>query len=396
MGVLTDKKIKSIGPEGKPQKLSDGEGLYLHITTKGQKYWRYAYRFGGKQKTLALGIYPNVSLKDARKAHQEARDMLQYGQDPGLEKKLTKAIKNGVTGNTFEAVAWEWFNKQNWSDNYREKQLVRLEKDILPYLGGQHISQITARETLIVCRRVEERGAIETAHKIKQICSQVFRYALGLGLVDSDPARDLKNVLAPIETKHMAALVDPQDVGGLMRAIHGFTGTPVVKAILIFSAYTFPRPIEVRHAEWKEIDFDNQVWRISPEKMKMRRRHLVPLSKQAAKVLADIKQLTGEGQYIFPGLRGKGKPISENTVNAALRRLGFDQTEQTHHGFRGTASTLLHELGWATEIIEMQLSHVDSNDVRRAYNHAKYLPQRTEMMQVWADYLDELKESAGA
>ena len=178
-----------------------------------------------------------------------------------------------------------------------------------------------------------------------------------------------------------------------MRAIHGFTGTPVVKAILIFSAYTFPRPIEVRHAEWKEIDFDNQVWRISPEKMKMRRRHIVPLSKQAAKVLADIKQLTGEGQYIFPGLRGKGKPISENTVNAALRRLGFDRTEQTHHGFRGTASTLLHELGWATEIIEMQLSHVDSNDVRRAYNHAKYLPQRTEMMQVWADYLDELKET---
>lgn len=391
MGTLTDKGIKSIKPGPKPQKLSDGEGLHLYVTTKGQKYWRYNYRFQKKQKTLSLGVYPAVTLKEARQKHQDAKKILAEGEDPGFKKKIEKAIRTGLADNSFEAVAMEWSGKQNWSNNYRKKQETRLTKDILPYLGDRIIDQITAKEVLIVCKRVEERGAIETAHRIKQICSLVFRYALGLGLVDSDPGRDLKNALTPIKTKHMAALTDPKEIGGLMRAIHGFTGTPIVGAALIFSAYTFPRPIEIRHAEWSEIDFDEKLWRIPPEKMKMRRRHIVPLSRQAIETLKEIQPLSGDGKYIFPGMRGKGSVISENTVNAALRRLGFTQSEQTHHGFRGTASTLLHEQGWDSKVVEMQLSHVDSNDVRRAYNHAKYLPQRTKMMQAWADYLDGLK-----
>ena len=391
MGTLTDIKIKNIQPGAKAQKYSDGEGLHLFVTTKGQKYWRYSYRYQRKQKTLSLGVYPALSLKEARLKHQEAKKTLNEGEDPGFKKKIDKAIKHDPADNSFESVAREWISKQKWSANYLEKQETRLKKDILPYLGDRPIDQIIAREVLIVCRKVEDRGAIETAHRVKQICSQVFRYALGLSLVDSDPARDLKTVLTPVETKHMAAITDPKEVGGLMRAIYGFTGTPVVRAVLIFSAYTFPRPTEIRHAEWSEIDFDEKVWRIPPEKMKMRRRHIVPLSWQAIEILREIQPLTGDGKYIFPGMRGKGTVISENTVNAALRRLGFTQDEQTHHGLRGTASTLLHEQGWKSEVIEKQLSHEDSNEVRNAYNHAKYLDERNEMMQAWADYLDRLK-----
>jgi len=390
MGKLTDQKIKNAKPGPKPQKLSDGEGLHLYITTKGQKYWRYSYRFAGKQKTLSLGVYPAVGLKDARKARQDAKGVLTCGDDPGFVKKIEKGIRGWDTDNDFANIATEWALKQTWSDSYRTTQQTRLDKDILPFIGQRPIDQITAREILITCKRVEDRGAIETAHKVKRICSQVFRYALGLGLVESDPARDLKQVLAPVDTMHRAALTDPKDVGGLMRAIHGFTGTPIVRAVLLFSIYTFPRPFEARHAEWSEVDFDAAMWRIPGEKMKMKRLHIVPLSRQAVQTLKEIHPLTGNKQYIFPGTRDNGKVISENTANASLRRLGFTQTEQTHHGFRATASTLLHELGWATEIIEMQLSHVDKNEVRRAYNHAKYLPQRTEMMQAWADYLDEL------
>ncbi len=392
MGTLTDKGIKSIKPGLKPQKLFDGGGLYLYVTTKGQKYWRYNYRYQKKQKTLSLGVYPAVTLKEARLKHQDAKKNLAEGEDPGFKKKIDKAMKTELADNSFEAVAWLWFGKQKkWSANYRIKQKTRLTKDILPYLGDRSIDRITAKEILIVCRRVEARGAIETAHRIKRICSQVFQYALGLDLVDSDPGRDLRNVLTPIETKHMAALTVPKEVGGLMRAIHGFTGTAVVRAALIFSAYTFPRPTEIRHAEWSEIDLNEKLWRLPPEKMKERRRHLVPLSRQAIETLQEIHPLTGDGQYIFPGMRGKGSVISENTVNAALRRLGFSQTEHTHHGFRATASTLLHEQGWDSEVVEMQLSHVDGNDSRRSYNHAKYLSQRTKMMQGWADYLDGLK-----
>ena len=310
----------------------------------------------------------------ARKARQDAKGVLTCGDDPGFVKKIEKGIRGWDTDNDFANIATEWALKQTWSDSYRTTQQTRLDKDILPFIGQRPIDQITAREILITCKRVEDRGAIETAHKVKRICSQVFRYALGLGLVESDPARDLKQVLAPVDTMHRAALTDPKDVGGLMRAIHGFTGTPIVRAVLLFSIYTFPRPFEARHAEWSEVDFDAAMWRIPGEKMKMKRLHIVPLSRQAVQTLKEIHPLTGNKQYIFPGTRDNGKVISENTANASLRRLGFTQTEQTHHGFRATASTLLHELGWATEIIEMQLSHVDKNEVRRAYNHAKYLP----------------------
>ena len=222
----------------------------------------------------------------------------------------------------------------------------------------------------------------------------MFRFALGLGLVDGDPARDLQGVLrAKGQVNHRAALTGPNEVGGLMRALYSFTGTPEVKYMAIFSIYTFPRPQEVRYAEWTEIDFERSLWVLPPEKMKMKRKHIVPLSKQAVSVLKYIHPLTGDGKFIFPSLRSKALPISDNTINAALRRMGFSKEEQTHHGFRGTASTLLHEKGWDTEIIEMQLSHVDKNAVRSAYNHAKYLPQRIKMMQAWADYLDELKDS---
>ncbi|MBA3010017.1 MAG: tyrosine-type recombinase/integrase [Proteobacteria bacterium] len=393
MGKLTSMHVQAakLPPNKKQIKISDGEGLCLLVNKSG-RYWRYNYRYGGKQKTLAIGSYPDLTLKEARNKHHAARLQLDEGMDPGLEKKLAKATRSAVYENSFGALANEWVSKQNWTQGHERTVQSRLDRDILPYLKDRHVSDITAREVLILCQRVESRGAIESAHRIKTICSQVFRYCIACGILHSDPARDLRGALIPTKAKHMAAITDPKEVGALMRAIDDYVGTAVTRAALRLAPLVFVRPGELRHAEWDEIDFDREVWTIPPEKMKGRIKHIVPLSRQALEIIIDLKPKTSGGKYLFPSPRTSARPMSNNGILSALRRMGYSTEEMSGHGFRGMTSTLLHELGWKTELIEAQLAHKDPNGVRAAYNHAHYLPERAEMMQVWADYLDNLKE----
>jgi integrase len=390
MGKLTAQRVKTAKPESKQYKLSDEGGLYLLVNKVG-KYWRYDYRFLGKRKTMSLGVYPEVTLKDARESHRAARKLLDKGIDPTHYKKIQKTVKIQSDKNSFSVLAAEWSAKQNWTEGHRRTVLSRLDRDILPYLGNRPVSEITAKEILVVCRRVEGRGAIESAHRIKTIIGQVMRYCVSLELVDGDPTRDLKGALTSVSPKNMAAITKPSEVGGLMRSIDAYKGTAVTRAALKMAALTFVRPGELRHAEWSEIDFDRQLWIIPPDRMKGRIKHMVPLSQQAMDVLMDLKPKTGAGRYIFPSPRTTSRPMSENAVLSALRRMGYSREEMVGHGFRSMASTNLYELGWKSELVEMQLAHKDPNEVRASYNHAKYLPERTKMMQAWADYLDQLK-----
>ena len=394
MGKLTAQRVKAAKPESKQYKLTDGGGLYLLVKKTG-KYWRYDYRYLGKRKTFSIGVYPEISLKKARERHQEARKLLDRDIDPGHHKKLIKAVKIDSAKNSFTALASEWVAKQSWTEGHRRTVISRLERDISPYLGDRPVSVITAKEILVVCRRVESRGAIESAHRIKTIIGQVMRYCVSLELVDGDPTRDLKGALTPAVSKNMAAITKPEEVGGLMRSIESYKGTAVTRAALRFAALTFVRPGELRHAEWSEIDFERKLWIIPPEKMKGRIKHIVPLSKQAVEVLLDLKPKTGAGRYVFPSPRTNTRPMSENAVLSALRRMGYSKKEMVGHGFRSMASTNLYELGWESVIVEMQLAHKDPNSVRAAYNHAKYITERTNMMQAWADYLDGLKAGGG-
>ncbi len=390
MEKLTAQKVKTAKLAPKQYKLTDGRGLYL-LVTKAGKYWRYDYRYLNKRRTLALGVYPDVSLKKARERHRDARTLLADDIDPGHFKKVTKAARFKAAENCFGKLAWEWFAKQQWTEGHRRTVMGRMNNDIIPWLGDRPVNEISAQEVLIVCRKVENRGAIESAHRVKTICSQVFRYCIASGLVDSDPCRDIAGALTPTNPKHMATITDPIKVGGLMRAIEAYEGHPVTRAALQLAPLVFVRPGELRHAEWAEFDFDQAIWKISSEKMKMRQPHIVPLSKQALKIIKDIKSLTGYGRYVFPSARTTVRPMSNNAILAALRRMGYPKEQITGHGFRGMASTLLHELGWDSKLIERQLAHGDKNTVRAAYNHAEYLPERTKMMQAWADYLDGLK-----
>ncbi len=390
MGKLTAKQVKSIKYDGKQRKLSDGGGLCLLVSKTG-KYWRYNYRYFKKQKTLALGVYPDIPLKKARELHQDARKTLHKDIDPGHLRKITKATKYEASENSFEKLAWEWFSKQKWSEGHARTVKGRLIKNVIPWLGNRPVNEITAKEVLSVCRRVEGRGAIETAHRVKTICSQVFRYCIGSGLVESDPCRDLTKALTPSSPKNMATITDPVKVGGLMRAIDAYEGHQVTKAALQLAPLVFVRPGELRHAEWDELDTNKSIWKIPANKMKMKQPHLVPLTTQALRIIKDIQPLTGHGRYVFPSVRTTARPMSNNTVLAALRRMGYTKEEMSGHGFRSMASTLLHEQGWDSKLIERQLAHTDKNTVRAAYNHAEYLPERIKMMQAWADYLDGLK-----
>lgn len=376
-------------------KLSDGNGLYLLIKMTG-KYWRFNYRFldQGKMrfKTLALGIYPKMSLAEARKSHREAQKLLDEGIDPSAHKKRLKEARIEASENSFLALAAQFLAKQTWTNGHRRTVESRLKRDIYPYIGAKPISEVEASDILAICRRIEERGAIESAHRAKSIVGQVMRFAVALGLAKGDPTRDLKGALTPAQPKHMAAITDPKDTAGLMRSIYAYKGSPVVRAALKMAALTFVRPGELRRAEWSEIDFDRKIWIIPPERMKARQKHMVPLSRQAMNVLCELHTLTGNGRFIFPSGHAKSRPLSENGVLSALRRMGYSKDEMTGHGFRSMASTNLYELGWRSELVEMQLAHKDPNAVRVAYNHATYLNDRTKMMQVWADYLDGLRE----
>ncbi len=392
---LTNVAIRNAKPDTKPYKMSDEKGLYLQVTSTG-KYWRMNYRFAGKQKTLAFGVYPDVSLAEAREKRDEARKLLANDTDPSLVKAVKKQAKYEASENTFEAVAQEWYAKKlpTWAPATAIKVKRYLEKDLYPWLGRRPIGEVGAPDLLMTIRRVESRGALELAHRIREYAGQVFRYAVATGRADRDPSGDLRGALPPVKTKHHASITEPKQIGELLRAINGYSGSFITKCALQLAPLTFVRPGELRHAEWAEIDLEAAEWRIPGAKMKMKDRHIVPLSRQAVEVLESIHPLTGSGRYVFPGLRTYDRPMSENTINAALRRLGFEKDEMTGHGFRSMASTLLHEQGWPHEAIERQLAHAERNSVSAAYNYAEHLAKRREMMQHWADYLDELKAGA--
>ncbi|MCQ6262055.1 integrase arm-type DNA-binding domain-containing protein [Alcanivorax sp. MM125-6] len=396
---LTATAVRQALPKAKAYKLSDGHGLFLLVNPKGAKYWRYKYRYGGKEKTLALGVFPEVSLKDARVAHQEARTKLDKGVDPGEERRVQKLTRNLAAADSFEAVALEWFGKvmPDKSESYRVRTRRILEKDLFPVIGQRPVGAIKPPEMLAALRRIEARGANDIAHRAKQTAGQIFRYAVVTGRAERDPSADLRGALAPRQKQHHAAITDPDEAGRLMVAIDGFTGTPVVKTAVQLSALLFQRPGEIRAMEWSEINWDQARWEIPAAKMKMRTPHIVPLSRQALELLEELHLLTGRGRYVFPSARGASRCLSENTVRIALRAMGYDKDTMTAHGFRAMARTILDEvLGCRVDWIEHQLAHAVRDANGRAYNRTAHLEGRARMMQQWADYLDQLKAQAGA
>ena len=390
---LTNTALRNAKARPNAYKLTDGNGLYCLINQAG-KYFRLDYRFQGKRKTLSLGVYPEVSLAEAREKATQARKLLKSGIDPSQYKQQLRSTDQNRQENAFETVAREWFLKyrQIWAVSHADTVIARLEQNIFPWLGSRPIKEITAPELLAVLRRIEERGAIEVTHRTKRICGQVFRYGIATGRCDRDPSADLKGALTPIKSRHMAAITDSRELGGLLRAIEGYNGNIITRCALQFAPLVFVRPGELRHMEWREVNFDEAVWRIPAEKMKMRQEHIVPLSIQAMEVLKIIKPLTGRGQYVFPSLRSTDRPMSENTVLAALRRMGYSKEEMTGHGFRAAASTTLYENGWPSDVIERQLAHAERNKIKASYNHAEHLAERRKMMQWWADHIDGLKK----
>jgi integrase len=394
---LSDVQVRNAKTKEKDCKLSDGQGLYLLIATTGGKLWRLDYTFAGKRKTLALGNYPSVSLSDARQRRDDARKLLANGVDPGAIKKAQKAATVAVTENSFEVVAREWHSKfsGSWSACHTETTLGRLQLDVFPVLGVRAIGEIRAPELLTMLRRIESRGALETAHRVRTICGQIFRYAVATGRAERDTAADLKGALPPYKKSHLAAITDPKDVAPLLRAIDGYQGSFVVKSALQLASLVFVRPGELRQAEWVEIDLDAAEWNIPAERMKMKVAHLVPLSSQAVEIFRELKLLTGNSRYVFPSGRSFTRPMSNNAINAALRRMGFDKDEMTGHGFRAMARTILDEvLQVRPDFIEHQLAHAVKDPNGRAYNRTAHLVERRKMMQTWADYLDGLKSGA--
>lgn len=393
---LSDTTIRNAKPADKPRKLADGGGLYIEVAPSGGKWWRFKYRFEGKEKRLSLGVYPDVGLKDAREKHAEARKLLAAGVDPSANKKASKAAQGERAANSFEIVAREWFDKHtpSWKENHSSKIIRRLEVDIFPWLGACPVGEITAPDLLAAVRRIESRGALETAHRALANCGQVFRYAIATGRAQRDTAADLRGSLPPVKEKHHASITDPKAVGELLRDIDGYQGAFITRCALRLAPLVFLRPGELRKAEWAEIDLDKAEWRIPATRMKMNAVHIVPLASQAVAILRELHPLTGLGKYVFTGARTTTRPMSENAVLGALRRLGYTTDEMTGHGFRSMASTLLNEQGFNRDAIERQLAHAERDGVRAAYNYAEYLPERKRMMQQWADYLDTLKNGA--
>ena len=393
---LSDTAIRNAKPAAMPQKLRDGGGLYLLLRPDGARWWRWDYRrpMTGKRNTLSLGTYPDTGLADARRRHAEARKLLAAGIDPGEQRKAARAAGAERVANSFEVVAREWLGRQGWVEGYRVKVEAWMANDVYPYIGGRPVAELAAPEFLSVVRRVEERGAIESAHRILQNCGQVMRYAIATGRATSNPVPDLRGALASAPERHHAAITNPVELGGLLRAIDGYSGDPATRAALKLSALLFVRPGELRHAEWSEIDLEAAEWTIPAGTMKMRQAHLVPLCAQAVAILAELQPLTGRGVYVFPSARGKGRPMSNNAINAALRRMGYTTEQMTAHGFRATARTLLDEaLGYRPDYIEHQLAHAVRDPNGRAYNRTAHLAERRKMMQGWADYLEGLKSA---
>lgn len=387
---LTDKQIKALKPEKTRKKYFDGGGLYLEVSPNGGKWWRLKYYFQGKDRRISIGVYPAVSLKEARVIAAEMREGLRYGIDPALRKKDDKHNK------TFEEVAREWLEKQKglWTDAHSEKIKTFLESKVYSSLGGMTLTIIQPPDALALCKLIEQNTLSYMAHIILSLISRVMRYGVACGYIQSDPCRDLKGALAPYKENHMPAVTDPAKVGELVLRIDGYKGNALTRNAMKLMLLCMCRTIEARGARWEEIDFDNDLWRIPAERMKMRREHLVPLSRQAKDLLLETRALTGRYELVFPSFRSKSRRMSENTINAALRALGYEKGEVVGHGFRSTASTLLNELGWVPDVIEAQLAHASQGSVRAAYNRAAWLDDRRRMLQAWANHLDILKGKA--
>ncbi len=394
---LTDTTAKQAKPKDKDYKLFDGGGLFLLVKTGGAKYWRLKYRFNGKEKLLALGVYPTITLKKARLRRQEAVTQIADDIDPSLFRQAAKHGRIESAANSFEAVGREWWVKQasSWSAAYSTKVERMLNSNLFPWLGKRPIAEITPPELLATLRRIESRGALETAKRTKQLAGQVFRYAVATGRAERDPSQDLKDALATPVKKHLAAITEPKEVGPLLLVLDGYHGSPIVRAALKLAPLTFVRPGELRHGEWAEIDFENAEWRIPGARMKTGTDHIVSLSRQSLEVLQEIYPLTGHGKYIFPSARSAQRPMSDNAVLAAFRRMGIPKEQMTGHGFRAMARTILDEvLGYQVDWIEHQLAHAVKDVNGRAYNRTAHLDKRREMMQHWADYLDQLRKEA--
>jgi len=395
--ALTDVAIRKAKPVDKPSRMFDGGGLYLEIAPSGGKLWRLKYRYGGKEKRLAIGTYPEISLLDARNRREAARKLLANGSDPADAKKAQKAARLDREANSFEVVAREWFVKfsPTWTDSHGDRIIRRLERDVFPWIGGRAIAEVKAPELLECLRRIEKRGALETAHRALQNCGQVFRYGVATGRTERDISSDLRGALPSVKPSHHAALTEPKEIGELLRAIDGYAGSLVTKCAMQLAPLVFLRPGELRNAEWVEIDLDKGEWNIPAEKMKMRQQHLVPLASQSVTILREVKALTGQGRYVFPSARTGERPMSNNAVLAALRRMGYDKEEMSGHGFRAMARTILDEvLGVRPDYIEHQLAHAVRDPNGRAYNRTAHVVERRKMMQQWADYLEKLKAGA--
>ncbi|MDR2013831.1 MAG: integrase arm-type DNA-binding domain-containing protein [Rhodanobacter sp.] len=407
--MLTEAAIKNAKPgiiakgtrkgerTDKPYKLADAGGLYLEVQPGGGKWWRLKYRFTGVEKRLSFGVYPDVSLADARARRDESRKLLADGVDPSAARKAAKAAGVELAANSFETVAREWFAKfsQGWAKGHADRIIRRLERDVFPWIGGRPVAALTAPDVLAVLRRIESRGSVETAHRACQNCGQILRYAVATGRVPADVTRDLRGALTPWKPEHFASITEPAKVADLLRAIEAFSGTFPVRCALRLLPLVFTRPGELRAAEWAEFDLDGATWNIPAERMKLRLPHVVPLSTQAVVILRELHPLTGAGRYVFPGARSAKKPLSDMTFNAALRRMGFDKGTITAHGFRAMARTILDEgLGFRPDFIEHQLAHAVRDPNGRAYNRTAHMPERRAMMQAWADYLDGLRTGA--
>jgi integrase len=391
--MLTDAAIRKAKATGKRVRLYDAAGLYLEIVPAGGRWWRFKYRFAGKEKLISLGVYPEVRLADARVRCAEARQLLADGIDPSVHRQAQRAARAENAANTFEVVAREWFDKNSptWAPSHSTRVLRRLERDVFPYIGGRPIGQIAPPEVLRVLQRIENRDVRETAHRARTDIGAVFRYAIATGRAERDAAADLRGALKPTNPEHFAAVTDPDALGELLRALWGYhEATPVVAAALKLAPMLFVRPGELRSAKWEDIDLDTGEWKFTASKTKTP--HLVPLAPQAVAIFRELQPLTGRGPYVFPSARSNQRPMSDNAVTAALRRMGIDRALTCGHGFRATARTLLDEvLGYRVDLIEAQLAHAVKDANGRAYNRTSFLPERRKMMHGWADYLDKLR-----
>lgn len=370
----------------------DGGGLYLEISPAGGRWWRLKYRFGGKEKRLALGVYPDVPLTMARSRRDDARRLLAQGIDPGQQKKADAAAKAGLEASTFKAIATEWMKGRIWAPSYRVKVEAWMANDVFPWIGSRQAADLEAPDFLSLARRMEKRGAIESGHRVMQNCGQIMRFAIASGMVKRNPVADLRGALQPKPKRHYPSLSQPKDLAPLLRAIHAYSGRFITRCALHLAPLVFVRPGELREAAWSEFDLDAATWVIPAGRMKMRVEHMVPLSRQALAILGEVRPLTDRGTYVFPGRHSGARPMSENTINSALRRMGFESDQMTGHGFRATARTLLDEvLGFRPDIIEHQLAHAVRDPNGRAYNRTSHLAERVRMMQEWADYLDRLR-----